>query len=172
MESINVIFQPFWQILAYLCFAFVAAMGVVALMAPKFFTVLSAGSNIWFDTSKVSRVVERKFDLDEFAMRHCRIYGATMLFVSVAMCILPAVEVTWPPFAFACASVAGFMGLLAVATPAWFIKLTRLANTWVDTSKITDFIDRPRDFDAKIIKNCRVFGVVLLLGAIFAAIAR
>jgi hypothetical protein len=105
-------------------------------------------------------------------MRHCRIYGATLLFVSVAMCVLPAIELTWPPFAFACAAIAGFMGLLAVAKPTWFIKLTRLANTWVDTSKFTNFIDRRRDFDRKIIKNCRLFGVALLIGAAIAAAAR
>ena len=169
MELISLWLQPYWQMLAYACLGFVGCVGVLAVASPRLFTWLATKSNKWFDTSKMDELADKMIDVDTFALRHCRMYGAVVLFTSVVVGIIPAVEPSWKPIAYGCLAVAGFFGLLAVVSPRWFIKLSTKANTWIDTSKFCEFIEKPIEVDIMAIRHCRAFGGILLVAAAVVA---
>ena len=116
--------------------------------------------------------LDKKFDLDNFAIRHNRFYGTVLLAVAVLMIVMPLLNFTWTPFSYGISAIAGTMGVLALFLPQWFIKLTTICNTWVDTSRFTNFIDKPHDVDTKIISHCRIFGIALLIGAMVILLLR
>lgn len=61
-----------------------AVLGLVALVSPKLFQKLATQSKQWIDTEKYLAVLDRRFDVDGYFLRHCRILGALVM-VSVSV---------------------------------------------------------------------------------------
>ncbi len=71
----------------------------------------------------------------------------------------------WPWITWTLLAFAGTLGLLAAACPRQFCRLAAWCNLWVDTDRLGEKLDRWVDVDRYVLRNCRLFGAVVLLAA-------
>lgn len=53
--------------------------GMIALISPRAFACLSMWSTHWVDSYRYLAVLDRRFDIDHYVLRHCRLLGALVL---------------------------------------------------------------------------------------------
>jgi hypothetical protein len=63
-------------------------------------------------------------------------------------------------------AVVGCLGLLAMASPKGFARLSKVGSHWVDTSRLVSKLDQRYELDSRILPYSRPFGFVVLLSAI------
>ena len=71
--------------------------------------------------------------------------------------------------AFALLGVAGALGLLAVVSPARFATIAHGGGRWIDTSSISELLDRPISVDHYVLRYSRTFGVAVVISAVWLA---
>lgn len=63
-------------------------------------------------------------------------------------------------------AVISVFGVLALLSPALFSRVARVGATWFDTKSFFQRIDRPVYVDSPLMTHSRVFGLIVLAGAI------
>ena len=56
-----------------------ALVGLLALISPRAFALVVDKGNYWIDTSKFFSLLERRVDIDDYAVRHSRVTGMITL---------------------------------------------------------------------------------------------
>lgn len=56
-----------------------ALVGLLALISPRTFALVVEKANCWIDTSKFFSLLEKRIDLDRYAVRHSRVTGILVL---------------------------------------------------------------------------------------------
>ena len=59
----------------------------------------------------------------------------------------------------------GLLGLLALLSPHAFNRMARVGGKWIDTSKFFDSMEKPITVDRFVLRHCRLFGLVVMVGA-------
>ena len=67
--------------------AFIALLGVLALLSPRLFSRISTAGSRWVDTSKLVEQLDRRYDVDQYVLPHSRVLGALVV-ASVAVLAL------------------------------------------------------------------------------------
>ena len=65
--------------LLMLFFSLTALVGLLALISPRSFALVVEKANCWIDTSKFFSFLEKRIDLDHYAVRHSRVTGILVL---------------------------------------------------------------------------------------------
>ncbi len=59
-------------------------LGAVAILSPRLFALTAKKGATWIDSDQCFRLLDRRLDVDEFVLRHSRIFG-TLVVASVAV---------------------------------------------------------------------------------------
>ena len=66
------------------------------------------------------------------------------------------------PLAWSTLAACGAAGLIAIACPAWFTRLSSRSSTWVDSNRLLEVLDTRVDIDQYVLPYSRVLGVCVL----------
>jgi hypothetical protein len=83
--------------------------------------------------------------------------------MSAQLLVVPAV--TWHSIAWIGLSMAACIGFIALLSPRRFASLAALSGIWIDTTPFFRKLDKPINIDDVVLRRCRLFGVLLLVGA-------
>ena len=72
--------------------------------------------------------------------------------------------IVWPVLA----AIFG-LGVLATFAPDRFANIALRGSRWVDTEEVLKLLDRPIDVDRYVLRYSRVFGVAVVLAAVWLA---
>ena len=72
---------------------------------------------------------------------------------------------TWQWVAWIGLSIVGCISSVALLIPRWFAVLAALGGNWIDTSQFFKKLDKPINIDDLVLRRCRLFGILLLVGA-------
>jgi len=70
---------------------------------------------------------------------------------------------------FALLGIAGLLGVLAVLSPSRFALIAHSGGQWIDTSKLTELLDRRIPVDHMVLRHSRLFGVLVTVSALWLA---
>jgi hypothetical protein len=59
-------------------------------------------------------------------------------------------------------SFCGFAGIVAVASPRWFARLSRGGSKWIDTNRVAAVLDRRIEVDQYLLPYSRWLGAAVL----------
>ena len=74
----------FFELFVPAFLVFSAALGVVAVISPRFFAKLATKSGRWVDSARYLAALDKKIDLDRLVLPHSRLFGALVL-ISVSI---------------------------------------------------------------------------------------
>jgi hypothetical protein len=66
------------------CLGLIGLLGMVAVVRPRLFHVISRRSNQWIDTSKALAPLDKQFDIDRYVLPYSRLMGMAVL-IAVAI---------------------------------------------------------------------------------------
>jgi hypothetical protein len=63
-----------------------ALAGIIAVVSPRWFAILSARASAWVDSGRFLAILDKRVDIDQHVLPYCRVLGAAVL-LSVAALI-------------------------------------------------------------------------------------
>lgn len=79
------------------------------------------------------------------------------------MFVLLLAKISFMPVVWTLLGICAAAGLLAVVSPKKFHALTNHSNTWVDSNKFLETLDKRVDIDKYVLPFSRVLGVSVLI---------
>ncbi len=165
-EQLLVVPVATWQWIAWIGLSIAGCMSLVALLSPRLFAVLAALGGIWIDTSPFFKKLDKPINIDDLILRHCRLFGILLLVgAAITLAFVPSAP-NWQSIMWIAESIVVAVGLLALASPRQFTRLTKLGNVWIDTDRFIEKGDDPINIDSFVIRHSRAFGFCVLTATI------
>jgi hypothetical protein len=76
--------RPFFDLLVPVLLGFSGLMGLLAVASPRLFTIVSSKNSGWVDSARFFDFLDRRIDIDQFALDRPRAFG-TLVLASVAV---------------------------------------------------------------------------------------
>ena len=81
-------FQFSGQWMVWTLLAAIGAAGLLAIVSPRGFARLAAFGNIWVDSDKVLKQLDRRVEVDTHLLHHCRLLGVVTVVAASVLAIL------------------------------------------------------------------------------------
>ncbi len=165
-EQLLVVPVATWQWIAWIGLSIAGCISLVALLSPRWFAGLAALGGRWIDTSPFFKKLDKPINIDDLVLRHCRLFGILLLVGAATTLAFVPSEPIWQSTVWIAGGIVVVVGLLALASPRQFARLTKVGSVWIDTDQIIEKGDEPINIDGFVVRHSRAFGFCVLIATV------